>query len=141
MIKKIFSTLRVRTLKSNFKQFLSSFVIVLLATMLISGFFANSSTLDRTINTYFEETNLADMWIYTNKITDADTAFFDENNISYSKRFYAETSAKISSTNIQNNGKIYVANGKISNPSIESGQKGCLIDPAEVIFVFARAAA
>ena len=66
MIKKIFSTLRVRTLKSNFKQFLSSFVIVLLATMLISGFFANSSTLDRTINTYFEETNLADMWIYTN---------------------------------------------------------------------------
>ena len=128
MIKKIFSTLRVRTLKSNFKQFLSSFVIVLLATMLISGFFANSSTLDRTINTYFEETNLADMWIYTNKITDADTAFFDENNISYSKRFYAETSAKISSTNIQNNGKIYVANGKISNPIIESGQKGCLID-------------
>lgn len=96
--------------------------------MLISGFFVNSSTLNRTIETYFEETNLADMWVWTDQITSADTAFLEDNKIDYSKRFYAETTAEIPSMNIQNNAKVYVGNGRISNPIIESGSRGCLID-------------
>lgn len=96
--------------------------------MLISGFFVNSSTLSKTIETYFEDTNLADMWVWTDKITSTDEAFFEDNKIDYSKRFYAETTAEIPSMNIQNNAKIYVGNGRISNPIIESGSRGCLID-------------
>lgn len=127
-MKKIFRKLLMRNIRSNIKQFLSVILIVLLSTMLLSGFITNSNTLEKSINNYFSDTNLANLWVYTNKVTAEDEEFYKDNTDKYSKRLYLETSAEVVSSRRQNNAKIYVSDGKVSTPYIESGQKGCLID-------------
>ena len=125
---KILNKLRRRNIKSNIKQFLSVIFIVLLSTMLLSGFITNSYTLESTINTYFEKTNLADLWIYTDKVTAADEEFLTSNQIEYDKRLYFETTAEINTLKTHNSAKVYVYKGKVSTPYVETGKKGCLID-------------
>ncbi len=129
MINKIFSKLTVRNIKSNIKQFLSVIVIVLLSTMLLSGFITNSFTLKKSINNYFDKTNLADIWAYVDGVTDDDRSFFENNEIEYGERLYLETSANITSVKNTNNAKVFVSDGKISNPYVTPNRKkGCFID-------------
>lgn len=129
---KILRKLTRRTIASNFKQFLSVIVIVLLASMLLSGFVTNYYMLNSTVTTYFNDTNLADAWGYVDKVSSEDEEFFASENIKYDKRFYHETRASISGTSISNNAKVYVydtkSSNKISNPYKESGKWGCVID-------------
>lgn len=106
--------------------------------MLLSGFIINSSTLEKSVDSYFEDTNLADLWVYTNKVDNNDIAFFEnleqEYDIKYEQRLYFEVPAKISSAGLPNSSKIYVSKGSISTPYVEStsyldlGKQGCLID-------------
>lgn len=106
--------------------------------MLLAGFIINSATLDKSVETYFDETNLADIWVYTRNVSDDDLAFFDslktQKNIKFEQRLYFEVPAKISSSNALSSAKIYVSKGSISTPYVESesyvdlGKKGCLID-------------
>lgn len=128
MIDKILKKLRKRNLQTNFKQFLSVILIVLLSVTLFSGFIVNSYTLEKSVDRYFEKTNLADVWITTSNISEADEIFYDSTDLVYSKRLYIETTGSIESINSENTTKIYVSNGKVSTPYIESGVKGCLID-------------
>lgn len=125
---KLFRKLTFRTVKSNFKQFISVILIVFLGVMLLSGFITNSYTLKKSINRYFDSTNLAKTWLYVDKVTAADEEFFTSNNINYDKRLYIETSADIKDKTASGNAKIYVSKGTISNPYVESGIRGCLID-------------
>jgi len=125
---KVFKKMTGRTFVSNFKQFISVILIVFLSTMLLSGFLTNYSMLNNTITTYFEETNLADAWFYVDKVTTQDEQFFIDSNIHYEKRLYIETKMEISDSSVSNNGKIYVYDGKISNPYRETGMWGCVID-------------
>ncbi len=105
--------------------------------MLLSGFIANSVTLDSSIANYFEDTNLADLWVYSDGVEEDDEEFFKSLKTDgvikeYDKRFYLETSVIFKDLEIQNNSKIYVSEGNISKPYIESGRIeegwGCLID-------------
>lgn len=106
--------------------------------MLLSGFIINSSTLEKSVDSYFEDTNLADLWIYTDKVDETDIAFFEklenEQNIQFEPRLYFEVPAKISSAGLPNSSKIYVSKGAISTPYVEStsyldlGKRGCIID-------------
>lgn len=124
---KTFRKFKIRNIKSNIRQFLSVIIIVILSSMLLSGFIVNASTLETSVSRYYTETNLADMWVYVDSVTEEDEEFFESSEIEYSKRLYFETSASIN--NGQNNGvKIYVGNGAISNPVIESGWRGLLVD-------------
>lgn len=129
-MKKIFKKLTIRTITSNFRQFLSVILIVFMSSMLLSGFITNYYMLDRTVDTYFEKTNLADLWLYVDEVSEQDEIFFKENNITYDKRLYFETRADISSGAASNNVKVFVSSGKISNPYVEKwmGSKDCLID-------------
>ena len=124
---KTFRKFKIRNIKSNIRQFLSVIIIVILSSMLLSGFIVNASTLETSVSRYYTETNLADMWVYVDSVTEEDEEFFESSEIECSKRLYFETSASIN--NGQNNGvKIYVGNGAISNPVIESGWRGLLVD-------------
>lgn len=105
--------------------------------MLLSGFITNSVTLNSSISNYFYETKLADMWLFTDKVSDADEAFFkglkSDGKISdFDKRLYLETSVRFEDLEIQNNAKIYVSEANLSKPYIETGKIekdfGCLID-------------
>lgn len=125
---KIFRKLLVRNIGANIKQFLSVILIIFLSTTLLSGFITNSCMLDKSINNYFNDTNLANLWVYTDKVSDSDEDFYNTLDAKYSKRLYFETSAEITSTRQQNNTKVFVSDGHVSTPYIESGKKGCLID-------------
>ena len=69
---KVLKKLRSRNIKGNIKQFLSVIFIVLLATMLFSGFMTNSYTLRSCVDNYFTETNLADLWVNTDNVSAED---------------------------------------------------------------------
>ena len=89
-------------------------VIVLLSTMLLSGFITNSFTLKKSINNYFDKTNLADIWAYVDDVTDDDRSFFENNEIEYGERLYLETSANITSVKNTNNAKVFVSDDKVA---------------------------
>lgn len=77
-----------RNIVDNFKQFLSVIFIVLLSTMIISGFMINSYTLESSVDNYFNKTNLADIWITTDNFSAEDENFFVDNKIDFNKRLY-----------------------------------------------------
>ena len=125
---KILKRLRGRNIKYNLKQFLSVIFIVLLSTMLLSGLITSSFTLNSAVDEYFEKTNLADIWVQTDVVSEADEAFLNKKNIEYDKRIYFESTAEIRTLQKNNSAKIYIYKGKVSTPYIETGKKGCLID-------------
>ncbi len=125
---KLLKKLRKRNLQTNFKQFLSVVLIVFLSVTLLSGFIVNSHILDKSIDKYFEKANLADVWVYTDKVTTEDEQFYISNQIVSEKRLYFESTAKFEEQNASNLSKIYVGDGEISSYIVESGKAGCLID-------------
>lgn len=128
-MKKTLNKLLKRNIISNFKQFLSIVVIVFLSMTLLSGFITNANTLECSVERYFEETNLADAWLYVDGVTSQDEEFFVKNQIDYEKRLEFGVLANIKNTTAQNNAKIFVYDtGKISTPYIVSGGSGCYID-------------
>lgn len=125
---KILKKYRKRNIRDNFKQFLSVIFIVLLSTMLLSGFITNVFTLKSTINSYFETTNLADIWVNTDNVSQQDEDFLKLNNLEYDKRLYFESTSEIKTLKLQNSAKFYIYKGEVSNPYIETGKWGCVID-------------
>lgn len=128
-MEKTLKKLLLRNIFYNIKQFLSIIVIVFLSMTLYSGFLVNSATLGGAVENYFEDTNLADLWVYTNKITAEDETYLIENNIDYDKRFQISTNAEIENKITQSIADIYVYDkGKISTPYIFNKTVGCWID-------------
>ena len=128
MINKTLKKIRKRNIQTNFKQFLSVILIVFLSVTLLSGFIVNSHTLNKSIEKYYEKSNLADLWVYTNQITTDDENFYVSNSIVSDKRLYFEASTKFEGHTTTNTSKVFVSNGKISAYKLESGREGCLID-------------
>lgn len=106
--------------------------------MLLSGFIINSSTLKNSVNNYFEDTNLADVWVYVDGVNADDLEFYEklkeDFDIEFEQRLYFEVPVTISSVGMPNSAKIYISKGKISTPYVETesyldlGKVGCLID-------------
>lgn len=107
--------------------------------MLLTGFITSSYTLNSCIDNYFKETNLADIWITTDRVTKEDEQFFVDENIDFNKRLYFESVAEIKTLQISNSVRVFVYKNKIDEPYsricepyIESGKvytgHGCLID-------------
>lgn len=127
---KILRIIRWRNIKANLKQFLSVILIMFLSTTLLFGFIVNSNTLNTSIENYFEKTSLADLWVYTNKITDEDRQFFEDNSLKYTERLFMSGEGKLLNQDVTNNTKMYVLPRKttVSIPYIEKGRAGCLVD-------------
>lgn len=127
---KILRIIRWRNIKANIKQFLSVILIMFLSTTLLFGFIVNSNTLNGSITEYFEKTNLADLWVYTDKVTDADKQFFEDNDLKYTERLFMTGEGKLLNQDATNNTKVYVLPRKttVSIPYIERGRAGCLVD-------------
>lgn len=55
----------------NYKmQFISIFLMAFIGVLVFTGIYADTSSFETTINDYYEETNLADGWIYSNYLVD-----------------------------------------------------------------------
>ena len=121
MENKTLRKLMLKTISANFKQFISVILIIFLSFALLSGFVVNNVSFENTVSRYFEETELADLWLQTDLVTDEDESFFQENGLIYSKRLYIETTAKLKDNNAQSSAKIYIYDGKIFNETMHTG--------------------
>jgi len=128
-MKKTLGKLLRRNVFFNFKQFLSIIIIIFLSMTLFSGFIVNSTTLEGAVTNYFEDTNLADLWVYAKNVEIEDEEFFQDNEIEYEKRLEIGATVNIKNQTAQNNAKIFVYDtGKISTPYIFNKAEGCWID-------------
>lgn len=91
------------------------------------GLLISSWTLDRASQKYYNETNLPNIWVSADKITASDEDFFAE-YFNYDKRLFL--SEKITSNNEEYKSNIYVSDGYLATPYIETGSEhgGCYID-------------
>ena len=137
-MKKSLSVILKRNIVANIKQFLAVIVIVFLSVTLLSGFLVNSNTLEKSVDKYFATTNLADLWLYVDKVTKEDEEFFDSLEIDYVKRLKFDVITKVRNGKKEENSSIFVYDrvAKNSTPSIPyivnelSGieTEGCWID-------------
>ncbi len=128
-MKKTLKKLLKRNIAYNFKQFLFVVFIVFLSMTLLSGFFVNAKTLSSSVDRYFSETNLADLWVYVKNMTNEDEQFLKDNNLKYEKRLKFEAKASINDGDLSKNSEVFVYDtGNVSSPYVYSTIDGCWID-------------
>ena len=128
MIEKTLRKLKKRNVQSNLKQFLAVILISFLSTVLLLGFVINWWTLKKSVDTFYSKTNLPNLWLGVDGITEEDEAFFDENNYTIDKRLYLETNVLLMDKKGNPFSRIYVSNGKLSTPFVSSKTEGCFIE-------------
>ena len=87
---------------------------------LFIGLLINSMTLKNTVKTFYSNTNLPDVWVVSDKITQEDDDFFAE-YFEYEKRLFLEQEVVAGEKKI--NANIYVSNGKKATPYTEDGSR------------------
>lgn len=117
--------LTLREFKKNWFQYLSMFLITVLAVTLFLGFLSNTLTLRRRAELYLEATNVADLIVQTSGFDDEDRAFLAEDAPQY--RIYSEGSF-LKSGSESESVKFYVSDGDINVPYIVEGEEGFLVD-------------
>lgn len=115
----------IRSVKSNYKQFLAIIAISFLAICLFSGLTANAENFADRVNTLYTESNFADIYVTTDSTTNVN---FDElkkvegiNEVE--KRSYFPIKSDKSSLNLicQND------SNNLSRPLIQEGEEGFLV--------------
>lgn len=121
--------LMVRELKKNWFQYLSMFVITVLAVTLFLGFISNTLTLRKRSELYFEESNLAELIVQTKGFEEADRDYFAGLILSQDAeyRIYSDGSFAREGKN-SDTAKIFVSDGTVNKPYITDGEAGFLID-------------
>lgn len=125
--------LMIRELKKNWFQYLSMFVITVLAVTLFLGFISNTLTLRKRSDLYLEESNLADLVLQTSGFDEADEEYLEGLSLNapveyriYSDGEFAHASEQGGAE--RNAAKVFVSDGAINRPYVVSGETGVLID-------------
>ena len=126
-MKGVLGRFRKRNIQTNFYQFMLVIFVVAVSVCLIAGLFINYLTLKTSINNYFKDSNLPNLWIETNKISAEDESFFSD-KFEFDKRYKFNTTYK--SGNHEYKGTFSVSGGEVSMPYLfeENKGKGCYVD-------------
>ncbi len=133
MVNGLLIKLMLRELKKNWFQYLSMFVITVLAVTLFLGFISNTLTLRRRADLYLKESNLADLVLQTSGMEQEDRDYLEGLSSlkapveyrMYSDGEFGKTDGDHAS---RNTAKIYVFDGQINKPYLTEGEAGVLID-------------
>lgn len=117
---------RKRNIQTNWYHFALVVFVVAVSVCMIFGLLINYLTLRNSINTFCQQSNLPNLWIETDKITENDEEFLSK--YKYSKRYCFEKEFKVGSGAYTS--KFLVSDGSISKPYIVEGErgKGCFVD-------------
>lgn len=125
--------LMLRELRKNWKQYLSMFVITLLAVTLFLGFISNTLTLRARSEEYLKESNLASLVLQTSGMDDSDREYLEEldlnSDVEY--RIYSDGSFALEKDGEGAEpfaAKIYIGDNNINKPYLVEGEKGFLVD-------------
>lgn len=118
---------RKRNIQANLYYFILVIFVIAVSVCLISGLFISHFTLKNSINKFYNNSNLPNLWINIDKIDESDEQFF-EDNFKFSKRYVFESDVDINSKNYS--AKFIVSGRKISVPYIVDGYfgDGCYVD-------------
>jgi len=119
-VNKILKRFRKRNIQTNIHHFVLVILVVAVSMGLFIGLLINSMTLKNTVKTFYSKTNLPDVWVTTDKITQADDDFYAE-YFDYEKRLFLEQEITADSKKL--NANIYVSNGKKATPYVEDGSR------------------
>ena len=75
---KILKRFRKRNIQTNIHHFVLVILVIAVSMGLFMGLLINSLTLKNSLKTFYSKTNLPDVWVETNAITQADDDFFAE---------------------------------------------------------------
>lgn len=120
--------LTFRELKKNWFQYLSMFVITVLAVTLFLGFISNKLTLEKRAELYYKESNLADLVVQTSGFASSDREYLG--NLGAEYRIFSDGSFKKEGKNPET-AKIFVSDGEINKPYLTEraeGREGVCID-------------
>ena len=123
----ILGRFRKRNIQTNFYHFALVVFVVAISVCLISGLFINYFTLKSSVDRFFTQSKLPNLWIGTNQITKDDEDFF-ASKFDYGKRYKFETNYNVGSKEFE--GEFFVSDGKITIPYIMEGERerGCYVD-------------
>lgn len=121
MVNSLFVKLTLRELKKNWFQYLSMFLITVLAVTLFMGFISNKLTLRRRAELYYEKVNLADLAVQTTGFTAEDRAYL--NGLGAEYRIFSDGNYYKPLTTVET-AKIFVADGKINEPYLTEQKEG-----------------
>ncbi|MBR3885145.1 MAG: ABC transporter permease [Clostridia bacterium] len=123
----ILNRFRKRNIQTNFYHFALVIFVIAVSVCLISGLIINYLTLSRSVNKFFNDSKLPNMWIESNQITNEDEAYLSS-KFEFDKRYKFDSSFKTGSSEYF--GTFLVSGGDVSTPYITKGEreKGCYVD-------------
>ncbi len=125
--------LMLRELRKNWKQYLSMFMITVLAVTLFLGFISNTLTLRERSDAYLKESNLAALVVQTSGMDDSDREYLEGLDVNAPVEYRIYSDGSFMPEKDGENGepfaaKIYVGDNTINQPYLVEGEKGFLID-------------
>lgn len=122
----VLNKFKKRNIQANLYHFILVIFVVAVSVCLIMGLFISHFTLKKSIDYFYENSNLPNLWLDVDKITSEDEEFLEE-NYKYSKRMVFESEFNISKNNYF--AKFIISDGKVSTPYIAEGgkSKGCYV--------------
>ena len=122
--KKYLLKMLFRSIKLNYKQFISIIGISFLAICLYTGTIANSHVIEDRVNLLYEQSNMADIFLYYNEIEDDDYNLLNsiKDISSFEERLLVTGQLNENNINI-----IVKTNPTISKPVIIKGESGFLV--------------
>lgn len=117
---------RKRNIQTNLYQLILVIFVVAVSVCLISGLIISHLTLEKSVNKFYSESNLPNLWIETDKINSSDEMFLSKFN--YTKRACFGSEFQVGEKNYSS--KFLVSNRRISTPYIVEGDEGfgCYVD-------------
>lgn len=117
---------RKRNIQANLYQFTLVIFVVAVSVCLISGLFINYITLKKSLNKFYAQSNLPNLWIEVDKVREEGELFLS--NFEYSKRYSFSSDFQIGSE--KHNSQFLISGRKISTPYIVEGDEGfgCYVD-------------
>ena len=126
-MKGVLNKFRKRNIQTNILHFTLVIFVVAVSVCLITGLFINYLTLNRSVNQFYNNSNLPNLWIETNQISTVDDSFYSS-RFEYTKRYKFDSDFRVGSGVYQ--GEFLISSGKVSIPYIIDGEreKGCYVD-------------
>ena len=123
----ILNRFRKRNIQTNFYHFALVIFVIAVSVCLISGLIINYLTLSHSVKSFFNDSNLPNLWIESNQITSEDEAYLSS-KFEFDKRYRFDSKFKTGSSEYF--GTFLVSGGDVSTPYITKGEreKGCYVD-------------
>lgn len=117
---------RKRNIETNLGHFSLVIFVVAISVSLVFGLLINYLTLNSSVENFYANSALPNLWIETDGIRSEDEEFLARYN--YSKRYCFDSSFTVGSGT--HSSKFIVSDGKVSKPYIVEGgrEKGCYVD-------------